>query len=79
MFPAPYTKGSCKQSLDLVSTAGYWPSPHKIVAPSLLYEATDAISLLSLEPFRKASRDTYAFSRVSAGHHLSFAPISSPD
>ena len=23
MFPAPYTKGSCKQSLDLVSTAGY--------------------------------------------------------
>ena len=63
MFPAPYPKVRA----------------NKIVAPSPKYEATDAISSLSLGPFRKASRDTYAFSRVSAGRLLSFAPISSPD
>ncbi len=49
-----------------------FPAPYpkvranKIVAPSL-YEATDAIASLSLEPSRKASLDAYAFSRVSAG------------
>ncbi len=63
MFPAPYPKVRA----------------NNIVAPSPKHEATDAISSLSLGPFRKASRDTYAFSRVFARRLLSFAPISSPD